>query len=78
MPCSTSAPFFANFLRMPDSSWSRPTPSQPASSPSTTVFLARSVPACFFAISAIGTAIDSHGVTPGSGMRSGGMPVAAS
>ena len=36
------------------------------------------MPAFFFAISAIGTAIASHGVTPGSGSRSAGTPVALS
>ena len=64
-PAGSRRPSCANFLRRPDSSASRPTPSQPASSPSTTEFLARSVPAVFFAISAIGTAIASRGVTPG-------------
>ncbi len=78
LPCSTSLPFLANFLRSPASSASRPTPSQPASRPSTTVFLARSVPAFFFAISAIGTAIASQGVTPDSGTFPGAMPVALS
>jgi hypothetical protein len=67
-----------NFFRRPARSESRPTPSQPARRPRTTEFLAFSVPAFFFAISAMGTEIDSQGVTPGSGSRSAGTPVALS
>ena len=78
LPCRTSAPFLANFFRIPARSDSRPTPSQLDSRPSTTEFFARSVPAVFFAISPMGTGIASQGTTPARGTRSGGTFVAAS
>ena len=48
---------------------------RPASSPSTTVFLALSEPADFCAISPIGMAKTSRGFTPGSGRASGATPL---
>ena len=57
---------------------SRAMPNQPAIRPSTTVFLALSVPAACLAISAMGTANTSLGVTPASGSASGATPVFAS
>jgi hypothetical protein len=49
-----------------------------ASSPSTTVFFAFSVPAASRAITPTGTAIASAGATPVSGKRSGATPLALS
>ena len=53
-------------------------PSHPASSPSTTVFFAFSVPAASRASAPTGTAIASAGATPASGKRSGATPLALS
>ena len=55
-----------------------PMPNQPAMRPSTTVFLARSVPAVALAISAMGTAMTCSGVTPTRGMSASRILVAAS
>ena len=68
----------ASFLRMPFITATAPMPNQPAMRPSTTVFLARSVPAVALAMAAMGTAITCSGVTPTRGIWSTGMLVAAS
>jgi len=75
---TSSSPFLASFLRMPFITATAPMPNQPAMSPSTTVFLARSVPAVSLAIWVMGTGITCRGTTPTRGMRSGGIRVAAS
>ena len=67
--------FLADALR---SMLSRASPNQPASRPSTTLFLAWSVPAAFIAMASIGTATTTAGVTPPRGILAGSTPVLAS
>ena len=74
LAATTSAPLRANFRRMPLSSACCATPNQPASSPSTTVALALSVPEAARAISAMGTARASIGRTPFQGQPVGRHP----
>ena len=66
-----SSPFFANRFRRPARTVSGARPNHPAISPSTTVFLALSVPAVSFAIASIPTATTSAGFTPATGIASG-------
>ncbi len=75
---TSSSPFLASLLRMPFITATAPMPNQPAMSPSTTVFLARSVPAVALAMAAMGTATTCSGVTPTRGIACSGMLVAAS
>ncbi len=59
---------------MPARMASRGDPNQQASKPSTTVFFALSVPAVRLAMSKMGTASASAGVTPLTGIFSGATP----